>query len=145
MSQVGLDTNALMMPVELDVRVFDELDRLLGGARQAPEPASGDEPRTDGYEPVTARAVVEELRRLKDSGMGEEAMAASVGLDLAMERCRIVEHGESYADDAVVALAETGAFDYVVTNDRPLRDRLLDAGVPVIGLRGRNQLAITRP
>ncbi|MFB6220448.1 MAG: twitching motility protein PilT, partial [Halolamina sp.] len=24
-----LDTNALMMPVELDVRVFDELDRLL--------------------------------------------------------------------------------------------------------------------
>ncbi|MFD1526494.1 twitching motility protein PilT, partial [Halolamina salina] len=32
---------------------------------------------------------------------------------------------------------------YAVTNDRPLRDRLLDAGVDVIGLRGRNTLEIT--
>jgi rRNA-processing protein FCF1 len=128
MTQVGMDTNALMMPVELDVRVFDELDRLL-----------------DDYQPVTARAVVEELRRLKESGMGGEAMAASVGYDLAVERCRVVEHGESHADDALVALARDGAFDHVVTNDRPLKERLLEAGVPVIGLRGRNKLAVTRP
>ena len=123
-----MDTNALMMPVELDVRVFDELSRLL-----------------DDYEPVTARAVVEELRRLKSGGMGEEAMAASVGYDLAMERCRVVEHGESHADDALVELARDGSFDYVVTNDGPLRDRILELDVPVIGLRGRNKLAITRP
>ncbi|MEF8774717.1 MAG: DUF188 domain-containing protein [Halobacteriales archaeon] len=142
MNAVGLDTNALMMPVELDVRVFDELDRLLGGPPAAP---GADDGSAGGYEPVTARAVVEELRRLQDAGMGEEAMAASVGLDLATERCRIVEHGESNADDAIVALASAGTFDYVVTNDRPLRDRLLDADVPVIGLRGRNKLAITRP
>jgi len=128
MTQVGLDTNALMMPVELDVRVFDELERLL-----------------DGYGPVTVRAVVEELRKLRDSGMGEEAMAASVGLDLATERCRIIEHGESYADDAMVELARSGAFDYVVTNDGPLKERVLETGVPVIGLRGRNKLAITQP
>jgi rRNA-processing protein FCF1 len=128
MTRVGLDTNALMMPVELDVRVFDELERLL-----------------DDVEPVTVRAVVEELRRLSDGGMGEEAMAASVGLDLATERCRIVEHGESYADDAVVELAEAGSFDYVVTNDGPLKERVLETGVPVIGLRGRNKLAITQP
>ena len=128
MSQVGLDTNALMMPVELDVRVFDELDRLLGE-----------------HDPVAPRAVLEELRRLRDAGMGEEAMAANVGLDLANERCRVVEHGASHADDAVVDLAEAGSIDHVVTNDRPLRDRVLDAGVPVIGLRGRNKLAVTQP
>jgi rRNA-processing protein FCF1 len=128
MTQVGMDTNALMMPVELDVRVFDELERLLGG-----------------FDPVTVRAVVEELRKLSDSGMGEEAMAASVGLDLANERCRIVEAGESYADDAIVELAESGSFDYVVTNDGPLKERVLATGVPVIGLRGRNKLAITQP
>ena len=128
MTPVGMDTNALMMPVELDVRVFDELDRLLGS-----------------FESVTPRAVVEELRKLSDSGMGEEAMAASVGHDLAIERCRIVEHGESYADDAIVELAREGTFEYVVTNDGPLKERLLSAGVPVIGLRGRNKLAITQP
>ena len=128
MTVVGLDTNALMMPVELDVRVFEELDRVV----EDPEPA-------------TARAVVEELRELSESGMGEEAMAAAVGLDLATERCRIVEHGEPYADDAVVELATAGTFEQVITNDGPLRDRLLERGVPVIGLRGRNKLAVTRP
>ncbi|WP_435117933.1 twitching motility protein PilT [Halolamina sp. C58] len=120
-----LDTNALMMPVELDVRVFDELDRLLGA-----------------YEAVTPRAVVAELEKLRD-GNGAEGTAAAVGRDLA-ERCRIVETEEPYADDAVVAAAKAADGDvYAVTNDRPLRDRLLDAGVDVIGLRGRNTLEIT--
>ena len=120
-----LDTNALMMPVELDVRVFEELDRLLGA-----------------YEPVTPRAVLLELEKLQE-GNGTEATAASVGRDLA-ERCTVVETEESYADDAVTEVAEaTEGMVYVVTNDKPLRNRLLDAGVDVIGLRGRNTLAIT--
>lgn len=130
MPVVALDANALMMPVELEVRVFDELDRLLG----APELA-------------TPRAVVEELSRLAGNG-SREARAASVGSDLADERCRVIEpdgYDADNADDALVALARTGSIDYVVTNDRPLRDRLLSAGVPVIGVRGRNTLAITTP
>ena len=121
-----LDTNALMMPVELDVRVFDELDRLLGA-----------------YDAVTPRAVVGELETLRD-GNGEEGTAAAVGRDLA-ERCTVVETDESYADDALFELATTGEVDAVVTNDAPLRSRLLDAGVPVIHLRGRNQLTRTNP
>jgi hypothetical protein len=124
---VTLDTNALMMPVELDVRLFDELDRLL-----------------DGFEPVVPQPVVEELRRISDRG-GEEGIAASVGHDLAIERCLTLDAEASYADDAVVELARDGQTDYVVTNDQPLRDRVLEAGVPVIALRGKNKLAITRP
>ncbi|GAB7094117.1 hypothetical protein JCM30237_12690 [Halolamina litorea] len=120
-----LDTNALMMPVELDVRVFDELDRLLGA-----------------YEPVTTETVLAELEKLR-AGNGTEGTAAAVGRDLA-DRCRVVETGEEYADDAVVAAAlSADGTVYAVTNDRPLRDRLLAAGVDVIGLRGRNTLAIT--
>jgi len=129
---VVLDTNALMMPVECGVRVFEELDRLL-----------------DDPDLVTPEAVVAELEKLA-AGAGEEATAASVGRDLA-ERCRVVETTEQYADDAVVELAAGGAdadarFDgYVVTNDRPLRERLLARGVRVIGLRGANTLAVTEP
>ncbi|MFB9825141.1 PIN domain-containing protein [Halobaculum roseum] len=133
---VVLDTNALMMPVECGVRVFEELDRLV-----------------DDPELVTPEAVVAELETLA-AGAGEEATAASVGRDLA-ERCRVVETAQQYADDAVVELAAGGAgsgadadtgFDgYVVTNDRPLRERLLARGVRVIGLRGANTLAITQP
>ena len=124
---VVVDTNAVMMPVELDVRLFDELGRLLSG-----------------FVPIAPRAVVEELDKLSD-GDGEEAVAASVGHDLATERCRIVDTVASYADDAVVELARAGDADYVVTNDQPLRERVLEAGVAVIGLRGKNKLAITQP
>jgi hypothetical protein len=129
---VVMDTNALMMPVECDVRVFDELARLLGASVE------------DGtLDPLVPRAVVDELEALSD-GASEEAVAASVGRDLAA-RCRVVGTEASYADDAVVELAEESDCDYVVTNDRPLRGRLLDRGVPVVGRRGRNTLAITEP
>ncbi|QLG28033.1 twitching motility protein PilT [Halorarum halophilum] len=126
MTTVILDTNALMMPVECDVRVFEEIDRLVTDA-----------------ELVTPAAVVAELEKLSD-GAGEEATAAAVGRDLA-ERCRVVETHESYADDAVVELA-SGEFDgFVVTNDGPLRERLADRAVRVICLRGANTLAVTEP
>ncbi|PSP85104.1 twitching motility protein PilT [Halobacteriales archaeon QS_1_68_17] len=116
-----------MMPVECDVRLFDELSRLL-----------------DSYDCVAPRAVVSELDGLAGTA-GTEATAASVGADLARERCRIVDTDASYADDALVELAATGEFGAVVTNDQPLKRRVLDAGVPVISLRGQNKLAITRP
>jgi hypothetical protein len=123
---VVLDTSALMMPVECDVRVFEELDRLLGE-----------------YDPVVPRAVRAELDSLS-AGAGAEATAARVGADLA-DRCRGVEAAASYADDAVVELAAGTPGSVAVTNDRPLRDRLLARGVRVIGLRGQNKLAITEP
>ncbi|ELY93602.1 PIN domain-containing protein [Natrialba taiwanensis] len=126
-TRVALDTSALMMPVELDVRLFDELERLL-----------------DSFEPTTPQAVIEELRRLSEKG-GREGTAANVGHDLATERCLVVDTEASYADDALVELAREGTVDYVITNDRPLRDRVLEAKRPVIALRGRNKLAITQP
>ena len=124
--RVAMDANALMMPVEVGVRLFDELDRLLGS-----------------YEAVVPAAVVAELEKLAESG-GREGRAASVARDLT-GRCAVVPTREPYADDALYELATTGEVDAVVTNDAPLRDRLLDAGVPVIHLRGRNKLTRTNP
>jgi rRNA-processing protein FCF1 len=123
---VALDASALMAPVEANLRLFEELDRLLGA-----------------YEAVVPTAVVSELDRLQ-GGNGEEATAASVGADLAA-RAEAVATDESYADDALVELVTEGRVDGVVTNDRPLANRVLEAGAPVIGLRGRNALAITEP
>jgi len=120
MTVAALDTSALMLPVQGDLRLFEELDRLLGA-----------------YEAVVPEAVLEELEALA-RGNGTEATAASVGHDLA-GRCRTVETDASYADDALVELVQSGRADYVVTNDRPLRDRLDGTA---IGLRGRAELAI---
>lgn len=133
-----MDTSALMMPVECDIRVFEEVERLVGE-----------------YEPIVPKAVIEELETLAGEdevehgdeqadeqrrSHGVEPTAASVGRDLAT-RCTIVETEATYADDALVELAEHGTCEYVVTNDGPLRKRLTPT-VGVIGLRGRNELAI---
>ncbi len=126
MTTVALDTNALMMPVECDVRVFEAVEREVGG-----------------FEAVAPRSVATELEALAD-GAGEAATAASVGLDL-LERCELRATGADNADDAVVELAGHGDVDVVVTNDGPLRERLLDETVPVISLRGKDELATTRP
>ena len=122
---VVLDTNALMMPVECNIRLFDELERIL-----------------DSPAPLVPTPVKAELERLAD-GAGTEAVAAGVGLDL-LERCELRETESTYADDAVLELAL--AVDApAVTNDRALRTRLHDAGVSVICLRGRNKLELTQP
>jgi rRNA-processing protein FCF1 len=126
MTTVALDASALMAPVERDLRLFDELDRLLGGV-----------------DPIVPAAVLDELDRLAE-GSGEEARAARVGRDLA-ERCRTVDTNEPNGDDALVALAEAGDVAYVVTADRPLGDRLLSAGASVIETRGTATLTITEP
>jgi len=160
---LALDASALMAPVEANVRLFEELDRLLST-----------------YETVVPASVLSELEGLA-SGAGNAATAASVGADLAT-RARTIEVGgneaanetdagsngdekpngdeesngdagsngvdgadDTYADDALVALARADRVDYVVTNDRPLVERVLDADTPVICLRGRNTLAITEP
>jgi len=123
---VVLDTNALMMPVECDCRVFEEVERVVG---------------TDDVDYVVPATVVAELEKLSEGG-GTGATAARVGRDLA-DRCRVVATDEGYADDAVVALADREGTDYAVTNDRPLRDRLLGCGVRVLGLRGETTLAMT--
>ena len=124
---IVLDTNALMMPVESEVRLFDELDRLL--------------PAVDGY--LAPDAVRDELDKLAD-GAGKEATAASVGRDL-LDRCTLAATEADYADDAVLELATRGDVTHAVTNDKPLKRRLLGAEIPVISLRGRNKLGITQP
>ena len=124
--RVVLDTNALMMPVECNVRLFEELERVLGHV-----------------EPMVPAAVLAELEDLSGSA-SEEARAASVGRDLA-DRCAVVETDQDYADDAVLEAGLREPIAHAVTNDDALKRRLLDAGVSVISLRGKHKLAITQP
>jgi rRNA-processing protein FCF1 len=124
--RVAMDANALMLPAEQNLRLFEELEGLLGD-----------------YEGVVPAAVRDELAALA-ADSGAAASAASVAADLA-DRFDTVETEEPYADDALHALAAGGDVDAVATNDGPLKERVLDAGAPVIHLRGRTQLTITRP
>ena len=139
---IVLDANALMMPVECNLRLFAELDRVTADLTDVG--VGVETGAEDGFDPAVPRAVLAELERLA-AGAGEAATAAGVGLDLARERCRVVEHDATSGDEAVFECATRDGVAGAVTNDGPLRRRLLDAGVPVISLRGENKLAVTRP
>ncbi|MDR9445664.1 MAG: twitching motility protein PilT [Haloquadratum sp.] len=120
---VILDTNALMAPVERDLRLFEELERLLGPP----------------VRPLVPAPVADELQRLATGG-GRAATAAGVGRSL-LERCEVVPTDAAYADDAVVELARAHG-GYVVTEDRALRARLPPRAVHVIGIRGSDRLEV---
>ncbi len=127
MVTVSVDTSALMLPVELDIRLFEELQRLLGD-----------------FDPIVSSSVLDELESLSAEG-GQTGRAARVGLALAGEHCEPIETEQPVADDAVLALASDGLAGYLVTADRELATRARAAGITTITPRGRRQLAIEPP
>lgn len=123
---VLLDTNALMMPYQFRIDLFEELRDLLGA-----------------YEPVVLAEVVSELKRLSE-GHGKDAAAARLGLDIS-RKCTIVESGsvEGSVDERISGYAGLhGAM--VLTNDRILRNQLLSRKIPVISLKNQKKLGVIR-
>jgi uncharacterized protein len=123
---VLLDTNALMMPSQFRIDLFEELRDLLGS-----------------YEPIVLVEVVEELKRLS-SGHGKDAAAARLGLEMS-RKCTIVESGsvEGTVDERIVGFAERHG-GMVLTNDRALRNQLLIQKIPVISLKNQKKLGVIR-
>lgn len=121
---VVLDTNALMMPAQFGVDLFEGLRELLGG-----------------YDALVPAEVVYELRGLAQ-GRGNNAAAARFGLTVAA-RCTVLPplDEEVPVDDKVIRTAEM--FNaVVVTNDKKLKDRLLSLRIPVVVLRSRSRLEL---
>jgi len=123
---VLLDANALMMPAQNKIDLFEELRRLLGA-----------------FDSVVLSGVLRELDGLA-RGKGRDAAAARLGKTLAA-RCSVPENQESGepVDDQIISYAETTRC-MVVTNDRVLRDALLSRGIRVISLVNDKKLDIIR-
>jgi len=123
---VLLDTNALMMPSQFRIDLFEELRDLLGS-----------------YEPVVLAEVVNELKRLA-GGHGKDAAAARLGLEMS-RKCTIVVSGseEGTVDERISGYA--GRYGgMVLTNDRALRNQLLKERIPVISLKNQKKLGVIR-
>lgn len=121
---VVLDTNALMMPAQFNVDLFEGLRELMGS-----------------FTALVPAEVVYELRGLS-AGNSKKSVAAKFGLTL-VEHCRILPEMEDDipVDDKVVKAArEFNAV--VVTNDRILKEKLLELRVPVVVLRSRSRLEL---
>jgi rRNA-processing protein FCF1 len=141
--EVIVDTNALLIPGEFGVDIFDELERL-------------------GYlHIIVPRVVLNELDRLrKRPGLkGKDKRAANVGYSLLQRythaavpreermpiRSRISieeaegEKEEEDTDEIITALALKRKAA-VLTNDEKLRTKLSQAGIATVYLRGGNRL-----
>jgi hypothetical protein len=127
--EVIVDTNALLIPGEFGVDIFDELERL-------------------GYlRIIVPRVVLNELDRLRQRpGLkGKEKIAANVGYSLLQRYPRISieeaegEKEEEDTDEIITALALKRKAA-VLTNDENLRRKLSQAGIATVYLRGGNRL-----
>jgi hypothetical protein len=125
--KVLLDANALMMPAQFQLDLFDEIRSILGG-----------------FEPVVLSSVMSELEGLSHN-KGRDGAAARCGLVLGKE-CSIADSREleSKSVDAQVIeyAAQTGSI--VVTNDRRIRDALFTRGIGVISMRKQKKLELLR-
>ncbi|KAF5056065.1 PIN like domain protein [anaerobic digester metagenome] len=124
--RVLLDTNALLMPAQFGVDLYDELLALFGD-----------------FEPIALEEVVGELSGLA-RGRGRDAAAARVGLAL-VRRSTVVPSGSTAegVDNRVIEYARREGCT-VVTNDRELRNALLREGVDVVSMRGQKTLELLR-
>jgi Uncharacterized proteins of PilT N-term./Vapc superfamily len=115
-----------MMPAQFKIDLIEEIRELLGS-----------------FEPIVLSSVVRELEGLARAKSPDGA-AARLGLALA-GRCTVEESGDPSlpVDDQIVAWAakERGL---VVTNDRRVRDTLLEQGIGVISMRKQKKLEILR-
>jgi rRNA-processing protein FCF1 len=116
--KILLDANALMMPVQFQIDIFDELRSLSG--------------------------VIKELTGLTRA-KGRDGAAARHGLVLG-ETCTVVESADLKSESVDAQMIEYAVRNecMVVTNDRYIRDALLSRGISVISMRNQKKLEIIR-
>ena len=124
---VLIDTNAFLMTSQFRIDLLNEL-RWMMGVRH----------------PGVLEGVLRELECLTRM-RGKDGAAARIGLRFA-QQCTVVQNegsDDEPVDDQIFSYASRERCT-VVTNDRALRDRLLNEGLEVISLKGKQKLEIIR-
>lgn len=125
--RVILDSNALFVPLQFHIDIFEELGKLLNR----------------NFEPILLMPVLRELEKLANKSSPKMQKNASYALKLA-DKCKVVNIDEGDAsppDDVIIKIACEWKCP-VFTNDRKLRKRLRDISVPVIYVRQKSHLEI---
>jgi len=125
--KVILDSNALFVPLQFKIDIFDSLEQLLKRS----------------FELILLSPIKREIETLAKKSSAKMRKNALFALKLA-EKCIYVEVDSPTsvpADDVIVEIAGEWKSP-VFTNDRQLRKRLRDISVPVIYVRQKSRLEI---
>jgi rRNA-processing protein FCF1 len=125
--KVIFDSSFLFVPSQFHLDVFEELTNLLNQC----------------FDPILLSPTQKELQKLAEAGSPKTRKQASLALKLA-EKCRLVyiEKGSKETHDDVIVRVAAEWKCPAATNDRELRKRLRNLGVPVIFLRQRHRLEL---
>jgi len=124
---VILDSNALFVPLQFKIDIFDELEKMFGRR----------------LELILLSPVKRELEALAEKGSPKMRKKVMIALEIA-KKCKYIEvisPDAMHADDIIVKIAEERKCP-VFTNDRQLKKRLRDISVPVIYVRQKSRLEI---
>jgi rRNA-processing protein FCF1 len=124
--RIVLDSNALFVPAQFNIDIFEELKNLLNR----------------NFEFILPSPVKKELERIASQGQEKTRRRAEMALKLA-QKCTLLETEDSSGstDDMILEIARTQRYP-VFTNDRQLRNRLRDINTPVIYVRQKSRLEI---
>lgn len=124
--RIVLDSNALFVPAQFNIDIFEELKNLLNR----------------NFEFILPSPVKKELERIASQGPQKTRRRAEMALKLA-QKCTLLEIEDSSGstDDLILEIARTQRYP-VFTNDRQLRNRLRDINTPVIYVRQKSRLEI---
>ena len=126
--KVILDSNALFVPLQFKIDVFEEVSRLLN--------------RNVAF--ILLSPVRRELELLAKKESPKMRKSAIYALKLA-EKCKLVDVDNSQVlptDDVILKVAKDSN-SIVFTNDINLRKKLRDISVPVIYVRQKSRLRLT--
>jgi rRNA-processing protein FCF1 len=124
--KIILDSNALFVPFQFKIDIFEELKNLLKA----------------NFELILLSSVRQELETLAKKGAPSMHKKASYALKFA-EKCQLIKVNEKFSspDDAIVEFASKWKCP-VFTSDRMLRKRLRNISVPVIYVRKQSRLEV---
>jgi rRNA-processing protein FCF1 len=127
-TKIILDSNALFVPLQFKIDIFEELKNLL----------------KTNLECILLSPIKQELQELTEKGQPQIRKNATHALELA-KKCKLVNVNEAYESltpDDIILKTATEWNCPVFTNDRQLRKKLRDINVPVIYVRQKSRLAI---
>ena len=122
------DTNFLLVPGQFGVDIISELNRILDVK----------------FRIVVPNVVLQELDVIEKKTRGKDLLAVRMAKKLAerFETIEIGRFGEKPIDDQIYDFAVNNERVIVCTNDKGLKKRLRERGIPVVYLRSKKILEL---
>ena len=125
-TKIMLDTNFVMLPAQLNVDIYSEIDRIM----------------KTKYELCVLDKTINELNSIIEKQKGKHRDAAKLALSLLKAKNIKIEayDSEKYVDDCLVELAEKGYL--IATHDKELKLRIKEKNKNLIFLRQKKYLEL---